>query len=81
MIFISNRKYSYCSVRNKIWVEMIQKFYCSVRNKIWVERQMPNLLRAVGTPYEMSDILRTYGTLYARYPIFYPYNIPNGMIF
>jgi len=24
--------------------------------------------------------LRTYGTLYARYSIFYPYNIPNGMI-
>jgi len=22
------------------------------------------LLRAVGTPYEISDILRTYGTLY-----------------
>jgi len=41
---------------------------------------MHNFLRAVGTPYEMSNILRTYGTLYARYSIFYPYNIPNGMI-
>ncbi len=42
---------------------------------------MPYLLRAVGTPYEMSDILRTYGTLNTRYHIFYPYQIPNGIIF
>jgi len=41
---------------------------------------MYHLSRAVGTPYEMSEILRTYGTLYTRYPIFYPYYIPNGMI-
>jgi len=37
-------------------------------------------LRAVGTQYEMSDILHTYGMLYTWYPIFYPYNIPKGMI-
>jgi len=41
---------------------------------------MHNLLRAVGTPYEMSDILRTYGTLNIRYPIFYPYFVPNGIV-
>jgi len=43
---------------------------CSVRNKIWVEKQMHNLFRAVGTPYKMSDILRTYGTLHIKYLIF-----------
>jgi len=52
---------------------MIQKFHCPVRDIIWVEKQMPNLLRAVGTQYEMSNILRTYGTLIIRYPIIYPY--------
>jgi len=29
----------------------------------------------------MPDILRTYGTLNTMYLIFYPYTIPNGMIF
>jgi len=63
----------HCPVRDIIWVDMIQKFHCPVRDIIWVEKQMPNLLRAVGTPHEMSDILRTYGTLNTRYHIFYPY--------
>ena len=58
----------HCPVRDIIWVEMIHKFHCPVRDKIWVERQMHHLLRAVGTPYEMSDILRTYGTLYTDIP-------------
>jgi len=47
--------------------------YCSVRNKIWVEKTIRLLLRAVGTPYEMFYILRTYGMLNTMYLIFYPY--------
>jgi len=75
-----NLHYSYCSLRDKIWVELIKRFHCPIRDKIWVERQMHHFLRAVGTPYKMSDILRTYGTHYVMYLIFYPHKIPNGII-
>jgi len=44
-----------------------------VRDLIWVENEIYSNMRAVGTLYEMSDILRTYGTLQIAHLFFYPY--------